>query len=120
MRDQHEDAGEEGDGEGCEGNLSFAGGEFFEVEVADSEESEEGDGDVEEVFGAAIGPVPLGGFFGDVHGRRLDHEDAEAKQAQDADGEDVLETETVDGRLEHPQAVIGRMRGLALVFVKRT
>src|SRR5437016_13215718 len=63
---------------------------------SDCEEGEQGDGDVEVVFGAAVGPVP-GGLFGDVHGRRLDHEDAEAEEAQDADGQDVLETETVDG-----------------------
>jgi hypothetical protein len=65
----------------------------------------------------------------------LDHKDAQAKEAQDADGEDVLEAEMVDGGLEHGsmanerrvgtahrvlpvsyQAVIGREGSLALIF----
>ena len=75
--------------------MILAGGEPLEVEMADGEKRDQGDGGVEEVFCAAVGPVP-GHFLGDIHGRGLDHEDAEAEQAKDADGEDVVETETVD------------------------
>ena len=93
--DEDEDAGDQGNGDRRERDLVFAGGEFLEIEMADGEEGDQGEGGVEKMFCAAVGPVP-GEVFSDVHGRRLDHEDAEAEEAEDADGEDVLETETVD------------------------
>ena len=118
MGDQDENAGDERDRQRGDGDSIFAGGEFFEIEMPNGEECDQGDGNVKQVFCAAIGPVPSD-LFGDIHGRRLDHEDSQAKQAQDADGQDVLETETVDGGVEHPQAVIGREGDFALIFALR-